>query len=343
MSLIGPGGVHANDRHLWPLVELARPGRVSPGSGSTPCSMGAIRRPRPSGTSPTSSPAGGRPSRRIARSGAGTTRWTVTSAGTAWSGATTPSSMARRPSASATGPSRPRTPAARPTSSSHRRHRRLRRRSGDPIIHTNFRADRARQLPTPSPTARPSPGSTGVADGSPAPADLLVVTMTASEEGWPLVAFPPEAAPSPRRLAEPAGASPTSPRPRSTRTSRTSSTAASSPLTRGGPPAHPQPEGRHLRPGPGDEAPGVTDTLVEAIGSGTYDVIVANNANPDMVGHTGVWDATIEALGVLDSCLARIVAAIEAVEARVTPARCAARDHRRPRQRRRAATRRVTR
>ena len=34
-------------------------------------------------------------------------------------------------------------------------------------------------------------------------------------------------------------------------------------------------------------APGVTDALVEAIGSGRYDFIVANYANPDMVGHTG--------------------------------------------------------
>ena len=39
-------------------------------------------------------------------------------------------------------------------------------------------------------------------------------------------------------------------------------------------------------------AAGVTDALVEAIGSGTFDFIVANFANPDMVGHTGVWDAT---------------------------------------------------
>ncbi len=37
-------------------------------------------------------------------------------------------------------------------------------------------------------------------------------------------------------------------------------------------------------------AAGVTDALVEAIGSGEYDFIVANYANPDMVGHTGVWD-----------------------------------------------------
>jgi 2,3-bisphosphoglycerate-independent phosphoglycerate mutase len=62
-------------------------------------------------------------------------------------------------------------------------------------------------------------------------------------------------------------------------------------------------------------APGVTDALVHAIESGSYDFIVANYANPDMVGHTGVWDATIEALATIDACLARVVAAVEAVEA----------------------------
>ena len=67
---------------------------------------------------------------------------------------------------------------------------------------------------------------------------------------------------------------------------------------------------------PAMSAAGVTDALVEAIESDQYDLIVANFANPDMVGHTGVWDATIEALTVLDGCLARIVAAIETVEAR---------------------------
>jgi len=34
-----------------------------------------------------------------------------------------------------------------------------------------------------------------------------------------------------------------------------------------------------------------------------------------MVGHTGVWDATIQALEVIDACLARVVAAVEAVDA----------------------------
>jgi 2,3-bisphosphoglycerate-independent phosphoglycerate mutase len=62
-------------------------------------------------------------------------------------------------------------------------------------------------------------------------------------------------------------------------------------------------------------AAGVTDALTAAIGSGRYDFIVANYANPDMVGHTGVWAATTAALATIDACLARVVAAIDAVEA----------------------------
>ncbi len=53
-------------------------------------------------------------------------------------------------------------------------------------------------------------------------------------------------------------------------------------------------------------APQVTDRLVEAIGSGKYDVCICNFANPDMVGHTGNFQATVEAIEALDSCLYRI-------------------------------------
>jgi 2,3-bisphosphoglycerate-independent phosphoglycerate mutase len=62
-------------------------------------------------------------------------------------------------------------------------------------------------------------------------------------------------------------------------------------------------------------AEGVTDELVAAIASGTYDVIVANYANADMVGHTGVWDATVAALETLDGCLDRVARAVEVAEA----------------------------
>ena len=47
-------------------------------------------------------------------------------------------------------------------------------------------------------------------------------------------------------------------------------------------------------------APEVCDRLVEAIGSGKYDVIIVNFANPDMVGHTGVLSAAVKAVETVD-------------------------------------------
>ncbi len=51
--------------------------------------------------------------------------------------------------------------------------------------------------------------------------------------------------------------------------------------------------------------------LEDAIGSGTYDLIVVNFANPDMVGHTGIMDAAIKAVDTIDVCLGRLRAAVE--------------------------------
>lgn len=64
-------------------------------------------------------------------------------------------------------------------------------------------------------------------------------------------------------------------------------------------------------------APGVTDVLVDAIASGSYDFTLCNYANADMVGHTGSIPAVIKALECVDSCLARVVAAAERAGARL--------------------------
>jgi len=53
-------------------------------------------------------------------------------------------------------------------------------------------------------------------------------------------------------------------------------------------------------------APKVTDKLVAAVESGVYDVIICNYANPDMVGHTGNFDAAVKAIEVVDSCVGRV-------------------------------------
>lgn len=60
-------------------------------------------------------------------------------------------------------------------------------------------------------------------------------------------------------------------------------------------------------------APELTDKLVEAIESNKYDAIICNYANPDMVGHTGNYDATVKAIEAIDVCLGRVVAAIQKV------------------------------
>ena len=58
----------------------------------------------------------------------------------------------------------------------------------------------------------------------------------------------------------------------------------------------------------------VCDKLVEAIESGKYDVIIINFANPDMVGHTGVEKAAIQAIEAVDVCVGRAVEAIRKVD-----------------------------
>ena len=57
-------------------------------------------------------------------------------------------------------------------------------------------------------------------------------------------------------------------------------------------------------------APELTDKAIEAIGSGKYDLIVLNFANPDMVGHTGRLAAAIKAVETVDTGLGRITEAI---------------------------------
>ncbi|WP_438281760.1 2,3-bisphosphoglycerate-independent phosphoglycerate mutase [Pseudomonas alabamensis] len=67
-------------------------------------------------------------------------------------------------------------------------------------------------------------------------------------------------------------------------------------------------------------APQVTDRIVEAIEQQRFDVIIVNYANGDMVGHTGVFAAAVKAVEALDTCVGRIVEALDKVggEALVT-------------------------
>lgn len=79
-------------------------------------------------------------------------------------------------------------------------------------------------------------------------------------------------------------------------------------------------EDRILIPSPGvrtyDLQPGMhahllTERLIEAINQGSYDLIIVNYANADMVGHTGDFKATVEAVETVDRCLAEVITAVK--------------------------------
>ena len=197
------------------------------------------------------------PARRSPRSAAATTRWTGIAAGTASSAATTRSSTARRPTTRRRrrgdrGGLRPGRDRRVRGPDRHRRREPGRSATGDPVVHANFRADRARQLthaladgPAFDGFDRTSPA------GRPAPTDLLVVTMTEYEEGLPvLVAFPPETARSLAQAFSEAGW-------RQFHVAETEKYAhvtyffnggVEAPVAGRGPRADPEPEGRDLRP-----------------------------------------------------------------------------------------------
>ena len=58
----------------------------------------------------------------------------------------------------------------------------------------------------------------------------------------------------------------------------------------------------------------VTDALVEAIESKKYDTIICNFANGDMVGHTGIMQAALQAVAAVDKSLGRVMKAIKDVD-----------------------------
>lgn len=50
----------------------------------------------------------------------------------------------------------------------------------------------------------------------------------------------------------------------------------------------------------------LTDKVIEALDADKYDVIIMNYANPDMVGHTGIYEAAKKAVEVVDECLGKV-------------------------------------
>ena len=64
-------------------------------------------------------------------------------------------------------------------------------------------------------------------------------------------------------------------------------------------------------------APEVAKTVIEKINEDIYDVIILNFANPDMVGHTGVFDAAVQAIETLDGLVGQIEEAILAKDGQI--------------------------
>ncbi len=61
----------------------------------------------------------------------------------------------------------------------------------------------------------------------------------------------------------------------------------------------------------------VCSKVTEAVTSGTYDVIITNFANPDMVGHTGVENAAVKAIEAVDECVGKVVEAVKSVDGKL--------------------------
>ncbi len=68
---------------------------------------------------------------------------------------------------------------------------------------------------------------------------------------------------------------------------------------------------------PDMSAPAIKERIVEALENRRYDVIIANFANADMVGHTGDMKATVHAVECLDQCLREIAEAAKKVSAEI--------------------------
>jgi 2,3-bisphosphoglycerate-independent phosphoglycerate mutase len=184
-------------------------------------------------------------------------------------------------------------------------------RPQDSVLAFNFRPDRMREITS----ALAEPGFGDVDRGGAEPVRRYTC-LTEYEEGWPYpVAFPPArpAITLPRVVAA-AGA----------RQLHVAETEKYPHVTYffGGGEEDPEPgERRELVPSPRDvptydhkpqmSAPQATEAFTSAWhGDGPFRFGIINFANPDMVGHTGVIPAAVEAIETVDRCLGEVVAAV---------------------------------
>jgi len=189
-------------------------------------------------------------------------------------------------------------------------------RDGDAIIGFNYRSDRMRQMVR----ALTQPDFSGF-DISTRPTRLHLATMTSYDETFSFpVAFAPFS--MARIVAEVVSETGMT----MFRTAETEKYPHVTYFYNGGIETPFAGEVRNLVPSPKVptydlqpemSAAGVTDVLVEAIASGSYDFTLCNYANADMVGHTGSIPAVIKALETVDACLSRVIKAAEKAGARL--------------------------
>ncbi|MHB1261945.1 MAG: 2,3-bisphosphoglycerate-independent phosphoglycerate mutase [Thermoplasmatota archaeon] len=183
-------------------------------------------------------------------------------------------------------------------------------RAGDAVVWLNFRPDRSRQITR----AFMDPAFTAFQRSK--LEDILWVCMTQydkSFQGWQglEVAYPPVAVDD--CLAEHLAKLGLT----QFHTAETEKYAHVTYFLNGGREAQFEGETRKLVPSPKVatydlqpemSAGPLTDEVLHAMGSGGYDFVVVNYANPDMVGHTGKLEATVKAVEFVDNCINRVTA-----------------------------------
>ncbi len=185
--------------------------------------------------------------------------------------------------------------------------------AGDAVVYFNFRSDRGRELTKAFALPELPPQAAGIFDRGPRLDDLAFVTMTEYESGLPVeVAFPADNVTEPlAKLLSDRGM-------KQFHTAETEKYAHVTFFFNGGREAPYPGEDRLLVPSPKvatyDLKPEMssvelTDEAVRRIQSGVYDVVIMNYANADMVGHTGVIVATIKAVEAVDAGVGRVVEA----------------------------------
>jgi 2,3-bisphosphoglycerate-independent phosphoglycerate mutase len=196
-------------------------------------------------------------------------------------------------------------------------------RDGDAVIFFNFRADRARQLTRmlvegagPRDSVRPEAWGTDTD-----PPEIRVVTMTEYDKNLDVtVAF------TPRQPTDTLGEALAEAGHTQLRIAETEKYAHVTYFLNGGREVEFDGEIREIVPSPDVptydaqpemSAPEVTDRATEIVENRDPDALVLNYANPDMVGHTGDFEAAVAAVEAVDEQLGRLLDALQAAGADV--------------------------